>query len=241
MSITTTISVNQTICGCDGGLTVSTIGGNPPYSYSINNGISFNNFPIYTNLCQGNYIIVVNDISGNTSTNFATLNPPSNPITYTVYLNTTSKIINTSQSVITKEYTTSVVIFPELNSGTTVNFSLNHSQLLSSSPNLNSATGTTTSVLEIDTIPISATTSGITTGSTFNPIPGCQNQTLYLTTYNETWDSINITSNTTFTLTTTDTLYKNEFVDCYIGNSEHKFSLSNLSINGCSCCSVITS
>lgn len=240
MPIFSNLSINQTICGCDGGLTISVFGGSPPYSYSIDNGITFNSFPIYTNLCQGNYTIVVNDVSGETTTNFATLNPPSNPITYTVYLSTSSQNLVSSPNQQTIEYVTSISVFPPLPSGTTISFKLNHSNLVKSSPNITSASGSSNSQLVIDSTTISASTSGSTTGSTFNPIPGCQDQTLYLKTFNNVWNNVSVTYGTEFTLTTTDTLYKNDFVDCYIGSSEHTFSISDLSISGCSCCTIIS-
>jgi hypothetical protein len=241
MSISSQITINQTNCGCDGGLTIYANGGNPPYTFSINNGITFNNFPIFSNLCEGNYIIVINDISGNTNTNFATLNQPSNPINYSVYLSTTAQIITTTQSQTTTQYTTSLNVFPTLPSGITITFDLLHSNISKSSPNLLSSTATTSSSLVVDMITISATTLGSSTGSTFNPIPGCQGQTLYLDTFNETWTGISITNNTTFELTTITNIYKNEFVDCYIGTSDNTFSISNLSISGCGCCNVISS
>ena len=241
MSISSQITINQTNCGCDGGLTIYANGGNPPYTFSINNGITFNNFPIFSNLCEGNYIIVINDISGNTNTNFATLNQPSNPINYSVYLSTTAQIITTTQSQTITQYTTSVNVFPPIPSGVTITFDLLHSNVSKSSPNILSSTATTTSTLVVDVTTISATTSGTSTGSTFNPIPGCQGQTLYLDTFNETWTGISITNNTTFELTTITNIYKNEFVDCYIGTSDNTFSISNLSISGCGCCNVISS
>lgn len=241
MSLTTSISTNQTICGCDGGITIFSYDGNPPYSYSIDNGLSFTKIPIFSNLCEGNYVIQVKDISGITTTDFATLNPPSNPITYTVYLKTTSEVINKSPNQLTTQYKTSVNVFPLLQSGVTISFKLSHSNLFKSSPNSYSSSGTSNSELVIDSITIPNSSSGTTTGSTFNPIPGCQGETLYLTTFNEEWTTLNYTLGTQFELTTIDVVNKNEFINCYIGNSEHKFSISNLSISGCNCCSVITS
>jgi len=241
MSIFSQITTNQTNCGCDGGVTIFASGGNSPYSYSINNGITFSKFPIFSNLCEWNYVIIINDISGNTTTNFATINKPKNPITYTVYLNTASQVITSTQSLNTIQYTTKFIVFPPIQSGVTITFDLLHSNISKSSPNLLSSSATTSSSLVKDLVSISATTSGSSTGSTFNPIPGCQGETLYLNTFNETWTGISITNNTTIALTTITSIYKNEFVNCYVGTSDNTFSISNLSISGCGCCNVISS
>lgn len=240
MSLFSEITINDTNCGCDGGMTIFADGGFPPYSFSIDNGLTFQMFPIYNNLCQGNYVVIVNDVSGQTFTNFATLSPPSNPITYTLYLNTTSELIGISPSVTITQYLTKVNIFPELQSGVTISFNLTHSNLLKSSPNNLSASATSVSQLTIDTVVISATTTGTTTGSTFNPIPGCQDQTLYLETYNEQWNSLSVNSISDFSLVTTTSLFKNEFVSCYIGEINPTFSISNLTISGCNCCVVVS-
>jgi hypothetical protein len=240
MALVTNITTNQTICGCDGGLTIYSSGGNPPYSYSIDNGLTFNSFPIYSNLCEGNYVVIVNDISGETTTNVVTLQQPQDSVTYQVYLNTTSNVISSSPSETTTEYLTTLNVFPSLVNNINLNFTLNHSFLTKSSPNFSSTTTTSVSQLSINSTILSASTSGITTGSTYNPIPGCQGQTLFLETFNETWPSINYNFGDSFSLITTTTLYKNDFVDCYVGDGIHTFSLSNLTINGCDCCNIIT-
>ena len=240
MSLFSEITINDTNCGCDGGMTIFADGGTSPYSFSIDNGLTFKKFPIYNNLCQGNYVVVVTDVSGETFTNFATLNPPSNPITYTLYLTTTSELINISPTLTTIQYLTKTNIFPELQDGVTISFDLSHSNLLKSSPNSLSASATSVSQLTIDAMIITASTSGITTGSTFNPIPGCQDQTLYLNTFNENWTNLSINNTSDFSLITTNSLYKNDFVSCYIGDITPTFSISNLSISGCNCCVVVS-
>ena len=46
-----TYSVNQPICSCDGNLMVNVSGGYPPYQYSIDNGVAYFNYPIFSQLC----------------------------------------------------------------------------------------------------------------------------------------------------------------------------------------------
>lgn len=50
--------------GCDGTVTISASGGTPPYQYSKNNGLSFQNSSTLTSLCSGNAFIVVKDDNG---------------------------------------------------------------------------------------------------------------------------------------------------------------------------------
>lgn len=240
MALFSEITLNQTNCGCDGGITILANGGTPPYSFSIDNGLTYQKFPIYDNLCQGNYVVVVSDVSGETFTNFTTLNPPTNPITYTLFLTTTSELINISPTLTTIQYSTKTNIFPDLQDGVSISFDLTHSDLSKSSPNSFSSTATSVSQLTIDSIIITASTSGVSTGSTFNPIPGCQDQTLYLNTFSEGWSGLTINNTSDFNVTTTTSLYKNEFVNCYIGDIMPTFSISNLSISGCNCCVVVS-
>lgn len=49
---------------CDGDLTITASGGTPPYSYSIDNGVTFQSANPIIGLCAGNYDIVVIDASG---------------------------------------------------------------------------------------------------------------------------------------------------------------------------------
>jgi hypothetical protein len=241
MPIFTNITINQTNCTCDGGIVVNTTNGTPPYSYSIDGGISFKNSPIFTNMCQGNYVVVVQDYSGETSSNFVTINPPQNPISYSVFLSTSQKTLQESNDFISRQYTTSINFFPVLPDNVSVTFDLIHSNILSSGPNYSSATASSVSTLTINTGTTSNSYSGSTTGSTNNQNSGCQNQPIYSTTFMEGWNSVTLTNNDTFILTTTTNLYKNDTLPCYVGTTEEIYTISNLSISGCTCCKVVKS
>lgn len=241
MPIFNLITLNQTNCSCDAGITINTTGGVPPYSYSIDGGISYRNTPIFTNMCSGNYVVVVKDISGDTTNNFITINPPQESISYNVYLSTSEKIIQESNNFVSKQYSTILNFFPTLPDNVSVTFDLIHSSVQKSGPNSSSFSATTTSVLNINTGTTSNTYSGSTTGLTNNLNSGCQSENVYITTFMEGWNSITITNSDSFLLTTTTSLYKNENVPCYIGTDEEYFSISNLSISGCTCCTIVTS
>lgn len=233
-------SVNQPICGCDGNITLIAENGYPPYTFSINGNLTTKNFPFFDNICSGNYYLIVNDISGNCPTNFVVLNLPSDPITYTIQLNTFSSIVqnNTTQKIVS--YNNTFSVFPTLPEGITITFDLSHSSNLQSSPNFSSGTISTYSVLNINGTGITPSITAVTSGSGVNTIIGCQNETLYFKSIGEIWSSIQLTSVDTISLTTQTTLTKIEDVSCYFGDFDDSFSIINLSISGCGCCNIIT-
>ena len=58
----TVVFTNETILGANNGtITITAIGGTPPYTYSINNGVSFQDNGEFTNLPPATYNIVVKD------------------------------------------------------------------------------------------------------------------------------------------------------------------------------------
>lgn len=233
-------SVNHPICGCDGNIVLIAENGYPPYTFSINGNLTTKSFPFFDQLCSGNYYLNVNDSSGNTATNFVVLNPPSDPTTYTIQLNTFSSIIQNSVTQKIVSYTNTFSIFPTLPDGVTITFDLLHSSNLKSSPNFSSATLSTTSVLNKNNTGTTPTLTAVTTGSSVNLVVGCQNETLYLKSIGEIWSSVQITSSDTISLTTQTTLTKIDDVSCYFGDFDDSFSITNLSVSGCGCCNVIT-
>ena len=49
---------------CDGSISIYAFNGVPPYSYSINNGITYQSSGIFNGLCANNYTVVVQDSNG---------------------------------------------------------------------------------------------------------------------------------------------------------------------------------
>jgi hypothetical protein len=240
MTLFSSINTNQGICGCDGSLSITAQNGVPPYSYSIDAGVSFRNTPLFTNLCTGTYTVVVKDSLSAVSTNTIVINKPNEPTTYSVFLNTTTSILQNNGISITKKYETSFVVTPPLPIGTYITFDINHTNVSKVSPTYSASTTTTNSQLVIDSIVVSPSLTGLTTGSTYNSIPGCQSNTLYVDTITDSWNTLTLSGTTDFLLTTTTSLVKNVDVDCYYSTNEDFYSLSNLNIFGCSCCKVST-
>jgi hypothetical protein len=235
-----TYSVNQPICSCDGNLMVMVSGGYPPYQYSIDNGVTYFNSPIFSQLCSGIYSIKVVDISGNTNSNNVTLNEPAPPTLYSVKLTTTSTNPVNNNTTLTNQYTTTVSVTPELPIGTTISFNIYHNNQFYVSPNINTATLTTNTILTKNdvSIPLNSSTSS-TSNTNYNPIQGCQNLTNYLNFYNEVWESLTFTSSDVITLNTTTTITQNDpLTSCTYTSSQDSFSIGNATISGCGCCRV---
>jgi len=235
-----TFSVNQPICTCDGNLMINLSGGYPPYQYSIDNGVTYFNSPIFNNLCSGMYSVKVIDSSGNTNSNNVKLNEPAPPTLYQLKLNTTiTNPVNTN-TTLTKQYTTTFSVIPELPSGVIVNFNILHYNTFYYSPSASTATLTTNTVLSKNNVSIPLTTSGLTTTNTdYNPLQGCQNLTNYLDYYTESWNSLSFTSSDSIILNTTTTITQNDpLTPCTYTSSQDSFSIGNATISGCGCCRV---
>jgi len=238
--LTMNVTQNQTMCGCDGGLTISANGGTPPYTYSIDGGMTYKTIPIFSNLCSGSYNVIVTDDSGIITSKTIILNPPSKPTTYSVSLNTTSELVENSNTSIGKKYTTTLNISPSLPDNVSLTFDINHLNTSKSSPQFDSSISESNSELLING---EGVRSLFTEDSSETPstIPGCQSNKVYIISKTEKWEQITITNTDTIVLNTKTVVIKNESVNCYIGTSDEKYSLSNLKIRGCNCCSAITS
>jgi hypothetical protein len=239
--LTIMITKNQTICGCDGGLTLKGIGGVPPYSYSINGGLTYRNIPMFSNLCSGSYNVIVADSTGKVVSSTVSLDSPSQPITYNVKLVTSPSTIEANKTTLTKQYITTISVTPSLPDGVYLTFKLNHLNLSKSSPNRDSSSVNTVTVLTIDDIEYYPSSSSLNDDSIINTVAGCQSENVWLTSNNEVWDSITINNTNDFKIVTETTVTRNEFINCYVGTSDESYSLSNLKITGCNCCTVITS
>jgi hypothetical protein len=237
--LTMNVTKNQTICGCDGGITITANGGTPPYTYSIDAGLTYKNMPIFNNLCSGTYNVLVVDDSGIITSSSIILNSPSKPTTYNVSLNTTSKTVEISNNSVTKQYETTIKITPPLPDGVSLTFNITHLNVSKSSPNSESATFQSDSDLVINGDSLEPIV-GFDESETKSIIPGCQSNDVYVYSNSEQWTQVIITNADILSLTTITSVTKNESINCYIGTSDEKYSITNLKLSGCNCCTVIT-
>jgi len=232
-----TVLPNSPIYGGDGSVVITPFGGVPPRQYSITNGLTYQNSPIFTSLNGGTYNLVILDASGTTFTQTVTLITPPPPTVYTVNLNTSSQTIINTNTVLTKTYTTNISVSPQLPSGTTITLNLQHVNLFNASPTPDIASATTTSTLYKNSIPYTATTTSTTTATTLSTLANCQANPLYNKTYIDNWSSVTITRTDSLYIYTITSVYKNGSDNCYVGQASDTFNKSApITISGCVNC-----
>ena len=233
------VSINQPTCLCDGSIIFNITLDNPPFVYSIDNGVTYSSSPIFTNLCSGIYILSVVDSLGETYSNTITLNKPELAKTYILKMDTILTTPVKTEISLVNSYTTTFDVTPPLPDGTTITFDLIHSNSFYSSPTSGTSILTTGTILTKNLSGI--TNDSIVTGNTqsTNTTPGCQSNFIYQSNINEVWNSITLTNTDTITISTTTRVDKTTTGLCVVGYSNDTYSIANAVISGCDCCSLI--
>ena len=84
---TNVVGTNTSCSGtlnCNGSISITTMGGVPPYIYSINNGNSYQSSNVFNGLCQNTYTIIAKDSLNNTQTNVIVIGFDGPPTTYSI-------------------------------------------------------------------------------------------------------------------------------------------------------------
>jgi hypothetical protein len=233
------VSINQPTCLCDGSIVFNINLDNPPFVYSIDNGVTYSSSPIFTNLCPGIYILSVVDTLGETYSSTVTLNKPDLAKTYTLKMNTVLTTPVSTELSLVNSYITSFEITPPIPDGTTITFDLIHSNSFYSSPTSGTSILTTGTILSKNLTNI--TYDSFVTGNTqsTNTTPGCQSNFIYQSNINEVWNTITLTNTDTMTISTTTRVDKTTTGLCVVGYSNDTYSITNAVISGCDCCSLI--
>jgi hypothetical protein len=234
------VSINQPTCSCDGSLTIIMSNGYPPYQYSVNGGVIYQNSPIFTKLCSGTYYVKVIDSLNNVYSNSISLNKATPPTSYTLKLNTTSNTSVNSTTNLTKNYVTTVNVTPSLPDGVSLTFDLSHNNNFYSSPTDITSSQIVNSILYINGNPQSiSSTNTSSNSSSFSTVAGCQSNQIFYTGITESWNSITLTNNTNIEIQTTSSISKTlPMTICSIGKSDDTYSVNNATISGCGCCTV---
>ena len=107
---------------CNGSITIATSNGVPPYSYSINNGLTYQTSNIFQELCSNQYTVIVVDSDNNVLNSVVSIGSSSVRANYTIKTQV-SNIVNYSSGVQVASWV--VDVDPPLPVGTTIVFSLN--------------------------------------------------------------------------------------------------------------------
>lgn len=226
------------ICGCDGSIVADAEEGIPPYQYSIDNGLTYKNFPIFDSLCSGNYSVTVKDSLDFTKTSFIELNKPTDPTTYVVSLSKNSNTIVDNGTTFAKTYNVTLNISPPLPDYATISFDINHVNVFKTSTSPNSAQLTNATALFINEVENSASYILQSTGTTVNTKNGCQDQTVFISGNTLVWKNLTLNSLDTLTINTSTSIQKNFTTACDFATADDNFTISNLTIAGCTCCTV---
>ena len=126
LPLSTNVVATNTSCSgtlnCNGSISVTTMGGVPPYIYSINNGNSYQSSNVFNGLCQNTYTVIIKDSLNNSQTQVVQVGFDSAPTTYaiTTVLDRIELIAGNTQ--IAYWY---VDVQPPITDGSIVNFDLN--------------------------------------------------------------------------------------------------------------------
>ena len=219
----------------NGNILLKASSGPGPYQYSIDGGLTYKSIPLFTKLLPGTYSTVVKDASGKTTFETIVLTAPPKPIVYQVRLETTQ----TKQKNNSTLYNSVIKISPSLPSGVTITFDLIHNNTFKSSTGETSASLINSSLMKMNGKSSSADTLSTLTSTTLNTIAGCQKDFVYITGKTETWTSVKYSNLTTLSFETTTSVIKNITNKCYIGEATDNFVITNLTISGCTNCSVV--
>jgi hypothetical protein len=224
-TVSVIVNVNNAVCGINGSIIVTASGGQAPYEYSINGGVTYQSSPIFNGLTPGNYSVFVKDVNTTVGT----------PLTTTIVGNTPSTTYNLTLNV---NYALNIftITTPVLPAGVTVTFDLVHSSVFNYYPstlaplptynNITTITGTgpmTLSTTSSNTYPLGGpcTTDG--------PVTVTQQNNIYTNT-------ITMGSNQTVSGSTTNSVVNNPTGSCELATGYYQLTITNNTINNCGCC-----
>jgi hypothetical protein len=239
-------TVNNTECNtntnCNGSVNVTALYGAPPYTYSINNGGTFQTSNMFNNLCQGTYTILTTDSSGTTQNGTVTVGVNSSPITYNVSLsaNTQATEIISGPDYTSKTTYLQVVVNPPLPAGVSISFNL-------ATSSIKTYNGPGTGTIEDN---FSITQGGVTMAPTStqsstqeNSRPFCSPETQTVVSEVDTY-SLTITNTQKVLITDTSVLtitqgQQGAQSNCLTNLEQQIYGqFVTAQINGCTCCSV---
>lgn len=234
------ISTNNPTCSDvdDGSIIFNVTLDNPPFNYSIDNGVIYSSSSIFVGLSSGIYSLSVVDSLGETYSSSVTLKKPEQSITYNISLYTTNTTPVINNVSIVNSYETTIVVTPPLPDGTTITFDIIHNNSFYSSPNSGTSILTTSTILYKNNSEVILSNTSNSTNQSINTNAGCQTEYVYQSNIDDIWNSLTISNSDTITISTSSRVDKTILGECVVGYSTDSHSISNPVISGCNCCSI---
>jgi hypothetical protein len=218
--------VNDALCGTNGSITVQAYGGDAPYQYSIDGGLSYQPSPIFNGLINGTYSVTVQDVNSviGTLPPVQILSVPATNYTLTLNVNYGTNTFS--------------VVAPTLPPGATITFDLVQNSLFSYYPDNIVPSPTYNNITTIAGVgPMTLTN----TATNFLPVSGpCTYEgdvnTIQLN--NQYTNTLTINSNQTITGSITNSITNFPERKCAGANGTYNLTITNGVINNCGCCTL---
>jgi hypothetical protein len=225
---------------CDGSITIAASYGIPPYSYSINNGLTWQSSNFFFNLCPNSYTTLVRDVSGSTLSNVVNVGYNEAPVAYQISLKLIDSNTNPANNTNSAISHYSVITTPPLPAGITIDATIDVTSIkVVNGPGV----GTIVDTVTVSQNGINILPTNLKTTNSSASRPNCSPETQTTTTDNQ---SFNITLSNTSTisvesssvLTITDgKISTNNCVT--VLDSKISAHVTNPVIKGCKCCTAI--
>jgi len=216
-------SITPDQCGNSGGIIFNAFGGTPAYLYSIDNGLTYQQSPIFQNLSAGNYLCYVKDSFGTLILKLITIPAiPAPNVNLVLSANTNN---NTFQ------------ITSNLPSGLTLTFDINHVSDFGYYPANSTPQPTFNNLVTVTGFGALTQTVNQQFQTVILPycsiIPTPKNNKHF-----EYSNTFTLTANQTITGSYTNNVTNSPSADCSGVNTNFTIFLSNAKINECDCCVV---
>jgi hypothetical protein len=249
--LTYTISKQNTSCvgtsNCNGSIIFNPFGGNPPYQYSINNGLTYQSNNIFNGLCAGTYNVKIKDDNNTMFSDTVVISADQQYVSYNFGLQNNGSLTNTPLlNVSNQTGQFAITVNPSIPVGTIITFNLsiafeiqNLGPWYLDNPGSSAGYSALTTVSK-NNINVPLTSQPII--ETFTPRPGCDAQIL---TTNENYQA-------TISMTVGDVVSGQTYCELNIVypvtidgscttamSSNIQISTTNVVISGCLCCGVV--
>lgn len=216
--------VNDALCGTNGSITVQAYGGDSPYQYSIDGGLSYQASPIFNGLSNGSYTPTVQDVNSVIGTL---------PTVQILSLPATNYTLSLAVNYTTNTFT---ITSPTLPVGSTITFNLIQNSLFNYYPSnlpIPPSYNNVTTVVGYSSLVLTNTTS-----NTFQYSGPCEGDITVTQLNNQYSTTLTIGGNQTITGSITNNISNNPTRKCSAANGSYNLTITNGVINNCGCCTL---